>query len=163
MAVEYSITKHTRFFPTKIASGTAGSPHIVNVTLAADKDNGVICSLGNFIELDNYAWAAPKTGDGAFAGKIIAKSARGDFYVEVTSDVNVDNFILYNEPIIPEAGYGRKFGMEENFYNANGDVVRAYGLIKHDIFEISENGFSGTPVVGKTVTANANGKLVVGA
>ena len=41
---------------------------------------------------------------------------------------------------------------ESNFYNANGDIVRAYELYKGDVFELSKEGFTGTPAKGKTVT-----------
>lgn len=44
---------------------------------------------------------------------------------------------------------------ESNFYNANGDIVRGYELYKGDIFELSKEGFEGTPEKGKSVTINS--------
>ena len=50
---------------------------------------------------------------------------------------------------------------ESNFYNANGDIVRAYELYVGDVFEVSSEGFSGTPAKGATVTV-ADKKLTIG-
>ena len=52
--------------------------------------------------------------------------------------------------------------MERNFYNAKGDVVRAYELAKGDVIEVSAEGFDKTPVVKKTVSADATGKFKLG-
>jgi len=49
-----------------------------------------------------------------------------------------------------------------NFYNKAGDVVKAYTLIVGDIFEVSAEAFTGTPVVNKAVSV-ASKKLVVAA
>ena len=48
--------------------------------------------------------------------------------------------------------YTTRMTYESNFYNASGDIVRAYELYKGDIFELSAEGFTGTPVKGKTLT-----------
>lgn len=162
MAISITIGgPHTVAFPTKIRSGNCG--HVLNLTLQQDLDNGAVRGVGDWIELDNYKDAAPASGSGAavFQGVIRGKSARGNWYVEVTADTT--DVWVYQDVIIPEAGYGRKFAKEENFYNAKGDVVRAYTLCKYDIFEVSKEAFVGTPAANKAVTANAAGKLVVGA
>jgi len=39
--------------------------------------------------------------------------------------------------------------------------VRAYGLVKYDRFELSAEGFEGTPEVGKKVNGVSAKKLVV--
>jgi hypothetical protein len=44
--------------------------------------------------------------------------------------------------------------------NKEGDVVKGYSLVKGDIFEMSAEGFQGTPAVGATVSF-ADGKYVV--
>ena len=50
---------------------------------------------------------------------------------------------------------------ESNFYNKKDDIVRAYELYVGDVFAISEEGFTGTPEVGKTVSVAAK-KLKIG-
>ena len=50
---------------------------------------------------------------------------------------------------------------ESNFYNANGDIVRAYELYAGDIFELSEEGIEGSAAKAATVTV-ANKKVTVG-
>ncbi len=159
--IDINITKHVVAFPTKIAAGSAGSPHILNIELQQATEQGAIRGVGEYITLDLYKDTAAPSGDNAFAGKIVEKSARGYWYVQLTKTPK-DTVFIYQDVVIPEAGYGRKFGKEENFYNAKGDVVRGYLLEDYDIFEVSAEAFVGTPVVGKAVTANAAGKLVVG-
>lgn len=161
MAVKYTIGgPYAVCFPTKIRSGNCG--HVLNLTLQQDLENGTIRSAGQWIELDNYKDAAPASGNGAavFQGVIRGKSARGNWYVEVTADTT--DLLVYQEPVIAESNYGKKWVSEKNWINEKGDVVRAYTLCKYDIFEVSAEAFSGTPDSGKTVTANAAGKLVVG-
>lgn len=161
MAVKYTIGgPYAVCFPTKIRSGNCG--HVLNLTLQQDLENGTIRSAGQWIELDNYKDAAPASGAGAavFQGVIREKSARGNWYVEVTADTT--DLLVYQEPVIAESNYGKKWVSEKNWINEEGDVVRAYTLCKYDIFEVSAEAFSGTPSAGKTVTANAAGKLVVG-
>lgn len=161
MAVKYTIGgPYAVCFPTKIRSGNCG--HVLNLTLQQDLENGTIRSAGQWIELDNYKDAAPASGNGAavFQGIIREKSARGNWYVEVTADTT--DLLVYQEPVIAESNYGKKWVSEKNWINEKGDVVRAYTLCKYDIFEVSAEAFSGTPDAGKTVTANAAGKLVVG-
>lgn len=162
MAVKYTIGgPYAVCFPTKIRSGNCG--HVLNLTLQQDLENGTIRSAGQWIELDNYKDAAPASGNGAavFQGVIREKSARGNWYVEVTADTT--DLLVYQEPVIAESNYGKKWVSEKNWINEKGDVVRAYTLCKYDIFEVSAEAFSGPPAAGKTVTANAAGKLVVGA
>ena len=45
--------------------------------------------------------------------------------------------------------------------NKTGDIVRCYGLVKYDRFEVSAEGFNGTPEVGSSITGVANKKLTV--
>ena len=161
MAVKYTIGgPYAVCFPTKIRSGNCG--HVLNLTLQQDLENGTIRSAGQWIELDNYKDAAPASGNGAAVFQVIIreKSARGNWYVEVTADTT--DLLVYQEPVIAESNYGKKWVSEKNWINEKGDVVRAYTLCKYDIFEVSAEAFSGTPDAGKTVTANAAGKLVVG-
>lgn len=164
MAVKYTIAgPYTVCFPTKLRAASCG--HILNLTLQQDLENGTIRSAGDWIELDNYEDAAPASGNGAavFQGVIRGKSARGNYYVEVTADTT--DLLVYQEPVPAETNFTKPFTVESAWINEEGDVVRAYTLCKYDIFEVSKEAFTTTPTaasIGKPVTANANGKLVIG-
>lgn len=156
MAIKFSIDKHAIFFPSKIEKGMAG--HNFNIRITEDRDNGVIRGIGNWVAFDEYQEAdAPQS----FEGIIREKAADGNWYVEVTTPA--DAVVLYTPEIIAEDSYDERFRDLANFYNPEGKTVHGYLLSKFDIFEISDLGFSGTPVAGRTVTADATtGKLVVG-
>ena len=57
------------------------------------------------------------------------------------------------QPFIAEE-WTNKFKDECRWFNAKGDVVRAYELAVGDIFELSEEGFEGIPVAGATVSVS---------
>lgn len=152
--IQYTIAKHIYGFPSKIVSAYGGG-HIYNIKLTADTDNCTLVGRGNWVGFDEYAQAAaPNT----FAGIIRAQAANGNWYIEVTAATEA--LFVYDAPVIAE-DYNKKFSLEENFYNEQGKTVKAYSLIKGDIFEVSALGFNGTPAANKTVTF-ANGKYVVG-
>lgn len=152
--IQYTIAKHIFGFPSKIVSAYGGG-HIYNIRLTADTDNCTLVGRGNWVAFDEYAQAAaPNT----FAGIIRQQAANGNWYIEVTA--NTEALFVYDAPVIAE-DYNKKFSLEENFYNEEGKTVKAYSLIKGDIFEVSALGFNGTPAANKTVTF-ANGKYVVG-
>jgi len=152
MAISYTITPHKVAFPSKVAA-SAGSPHIYNVRLSADHDNGDLIGRGAWVAFDEYAEAAaPNT----FKGVIRGQGTFG-WYVEVTAAT--DALFVFNSPVIAE-DYNKKFSAEKNFYNKTGDTVKAYGLIVGDVYEISADGFTGTPQANKNVTY-ASGKYVV--
>lgn len=156
MAYSISSTKHGQCFPTKVISGVGGG-HIFNIILSTAADNGNIIGRGAWsaTNFDSYAEAAaPNT----FAGLILEKAADGwGWYVEVTAETEA--LLVYNSPIVP-FDTPADFADPANFYNASGDVVKAYSLKKGDIFEVSAECFTGTPVAGKAVTV-ASKKLVV--
>ena len=144
-------TKHAVAGSSKLKATTAG--HIYNIQIAKDMDNGSIVAKGDYVKPDIYK-AKDSTG---FAGVILDQAANGNWYVEVTTPG--DALLVLQVPLIYEE-YTTAMQHESNFYNANGDVVRAYELYAGDIFELSKEGFSGTPAKGKTLTVTSN-KLVV--
>lgn len=156
--VDYSLNAtHAEVFQSKLLAGNGGQ-HIYNLRLSANRDNGVIRGIGNYIAFDEYAEAnAPAT----FAAKIVGKSARGYWYVEVTEDA--DAVLVAEVPIFTSDDV--RFQDMKLWYNKSGETVRAYGLAKHDIFEVSKEAFTTTPTdasIGKAVSANAaSGKLVI--
>ena len=153
-----NVTKHATCFPSKIAA-SAGSPHVFNITLTTAADNGNIIGRGAYRHLDNYAEAACPNG---FAAKIIDQAKNGNWYVEVTAvPSGAEALLVYNSPIIPYES-PRELADESNFYNAAGEVVKAYTLIVGDVFEVSAEAFTGIPVKNKALTV-ASKKLVVAA
>ena len=145
--IRYTIEKHIFGFPTKILAAEGGK-HIYNIQLTKDMDNCTLVGRGDWLGLDLYKQDTVPT----FAGIIREKAANGNWYVEITGDT--DALWVYDSVIIAE-DYNREFQSQANFFNESGKTVKAYGLCKGDIFEISESGFDGTPVAGKTVTYNA--------
>lgn len=133
---------------TRLKATTAG--HIYNIEAAADIDNGCIVGKGEFLRPEVYAEAAASA---EFAGKIIGQAANGNWYVEVTACAEGDCLVL-TVPMIYEA-FVTENQDEANFYNEKGDILRCYELYVGDVFELSEAGFSGAPVVGKAVSVAA--------
>lgn len=131
---------------SKLKATTAG--HIYNILIEQDLDNGSVVAKGDYVKPEVYK-AKDSTG---FAGKIIDVAANGNFYVEVEDPG--DAVLLLQVPMIYEE-YTTAMQHESNFYNANGDIVRGYELYKGDIFELSKEGFEGTPEKGKSVTINS--------
>ena len=152
MAIKYSIEKHAVAFPSKLLAQNGGK-HIYNIELATDTDNGNLVKRGSFIDLDLYEEEAATT----FEGVIQKQAANGNWYVEVVNPG--DSLFVYMQAFIAEE-WTNKFKAESNFYNAAGDVVRGYELAVGDVFEVSAEGFTGTPEAGKTVSV-AGKKLVV--
>lgn len=146
---------HAYCFPTKIAAGNGG--HILNIVLTADADNGsiVTTSAGSYVSFDQYTEEAAPAD---YEAKIVDVAADGNFYVQV---VNPADAILVCEVIDnPYTNYDSRFKDSKLFYNAKGDVVRGYVLQKFDIYELSAEGFEGTPEVGKTVTVSGRKHVV---
>lgn len=153
--IKHAIETHTFANPAKVLAQNYGA-HIYNIQLTADCDNGAIVKRGNWLSLDLYEETAAST----MKGVIRQKATNGNWYVEITENPDHELFV-YQVPMIAEE-YSNAFKKISNFYNAAGDVVRAYDLVVGDIVELSELGFEGTPVAGKAVTV-ANKKFVVAA
>ena len=152
-----STTKHAVCFPSKILAGYGGA-HQYNITLSTAADNGNIIGRGAWASFDNYAEAACPEG---LTAKIVDQAANGNWYVEVTGVPSTGEALLaYNAPIVPYESPA-ELADYANFYNAAGEVVRGYVLTLGDIFEVSAEAFTGTPVKNATLTVSSK-KLVVG-
>ena len=112
--------------------------------------------MSDWKSLDLYKEAAVTT----FEGKIVEKMGNGNFLVLVTDPG--DAVLVYNVPVGAE-DWTNTFKKESNLYNVAGDRVRCYGLHKYDTFEVSAEGFDGTPEVGKSITGVSAKKMTVGA
>ena len=149
-----SYTKHAVAGSTSLAATNAvGGMGIVNIKISADRDNGSILGKGAYVSPEFYAEAEAT----AFAGTIVDKAANGNWYVEVTEADNA--YLLLQVPLIYEETTTR-MQHESNFYNAANDICRCYPLVKGDVFELSAEGFKGTPVKGATVGLDATTKRV---
>ena len=153
MSIFYEIQKHATANPSNILAAEGGA-HMYSVQLGTDTDNGNLIGIGEWIGLDLFEEAEATT----FTGKIVEKMANGNFLVLVENPG--DAYFVYQVPVGAEE-WTNKWKAEKNLYNVAGDVVRVYGLVKHDRFEVSAEGFEGTPEVGKAVTGVSNKKMVV--
>ena len=116
-------TAHVVAESSRLKATTAG--HIYDLEMIEDTDNGTIVALGAHVEGQVYKAKAYAEGDKPY-------------------------FIL-----TPALAYNGKkaWSDEKYFYNAKGEIARAYELHVDDIFTISEDAFIGTPAVGKFVNA----------
>lgn len=102
-----------------------GAGHIYDLEMITDTDNGTIVALGAHVEGQLYKAKAFATGDKP--------------YLVLTPP------LAYN---------GKKAWSDEKyFYNAKGEIARAYELYVDDMYTLSEDAFTGTPAVGKFVDA----------
>ena len=100
--------------------------HIYDLEMIEDTDNGTIVAIGEHVEGQVYKAKAYAEGDKPY-------------------------FILTP----PLAYNGKKAWSDEKyFYNAKGEIARAYELCVDDIYTVSANAFIGTPAVGKFVNAS---------
>jgi hypothetical protein len=102
-----------------------GAGHIYDLEMIEDTDNGKIVAIGAHVEGQLYKAKAYATGDKP--------------YLVLTPP------LAYN---------GKKAWSDEKyFYNAEGEVARAYELYVDDIYTVSKAAFTGKPEVGKFVNA----------
>lgn len=154
-----SMSKHCVAGSTRLKATTAG--HIFDVRANADLDNGVLVArdeleAGQDASGQVYTMKA-STG---FSGKVIAKAANGAYYVEVVEPG--DALFVLTVPHI-YADYTTALKADSTFYNAKGDVMRAYELYVGDVFEVSVEGFTTEPSVGNTVSADGSTYKLVAA
>jgi hypothetical protein len=116
-------TAHVVAESSRLKATTAG--HIYDLEMIEDTDNGTIVALGAHVEGQLY--------------KAAAYAAEAKPYLVLTPP------LAYN---------GKKAWSDEKyFYNAKGEVARAYELHVDDMYTLSEDAFTGTPAVGKYVDA----------
>lgn len=153
MAIKFSIDKHHVVFPTKILAGNGGA-HIYNVVVDEDTDNGTIVGKGAYVSFDQYKAATAPT---QYEAVITEKAADGNWYVEVVNPA--DALLIYEVEVIAE-NYDSRFTDIANFYNEAGKTVKAYALVKGDVYELSEDAFDKTPAVGAKITVNGQKHIV---
>lgn len=153
MAIKYTIEKHASCFPSLMLAQNGGK-HIYSVQLDKDTDNGSIVAKGDW-KGQQYYGVKDSTG---VEGIVLEQAANGNWYVEITAAG--DGLLIYQVPLIEEQ-WTKEFQKEGNFYNLNGDIVRAYELAAGDIIECSAECFDKTPSAKKKLTVE-NRKFKLG-
>lgn len=116
-------TAHVVAESSRLKATTAG--HIYDLEMIEDTDNGSIVAIGALSDL----------GVQVFKAKAYAAGEKP--YLVLTPP------LAYN---------GKKAWSDEKyFYNAQGEVARAYELHVGDIYTVSADAFTGSPAVGKYV------------
>ena len=116
-------TAHVVAECSRLKATTAG--HIYDLEMIEDTDNGSIVAIGALSDL----------GVQVFKAKAYAAGEKP--YLVLTPP------LAYN---------GKKAWSDEKyFYNAQGEVARAYELHVGDIYTVSADAFTGSPAVGKYV------------
>lgn len=154
MHIQYTLGGHATALPSDVLAGGTYGGHMFHIELDSDADNGNLVAVGDWKSLDLFSEGTVTT----FTGKIVEKMADGNYLVLVTDPG--DAVLVYNIPVAAE-DWTNSWKKESNLYNKAGDVVRCYGLTKYDRFEVSAEGFSGTPEVGKEITGVTDKKMVV--
>ena len=144
--VKHAVAGSTRLTATKGFGGHGP----IDIKISKDLDNGSIIGKGANLGGQVYAMATPTT----LTGKILhEKAANGNFYVEVATAANA--YLVLTTPTT-YYDWTTPMSAESTFYNANGDVVRAYPLFPGDVFELSAEGFDGTPAVDATISVDTS-------
>lgn len=116
-------TAHVVAESSRLKATTAG--HIYDLEMIEDTDNGTIVAVGAHVE--------------------------GQLFKAKTYAAGDKPYLILTPPL---AYNGKKIWSDEKyFYNATGEIARAYELYAGDIYTVSANAFTGTPAVGKFVDA----------
>lgn len=156
MAIDIRKGTHMSSFPTLVSAMMNTYKRVYNITLTADTDNGSLATRGDYISFDNYAQGPVTAGD--VTVRINELGADGRWICEVMELPENEILYLYNSPVSEYAE--RDLQDESLFYNEKDDVVQGAPLLIGDLFSVSNEGFTGTPVAGATAEYN-NGKYVI--
>ena len=116
-------TAHVVAESSRLKATTTG--HIYDLEMIEDTDNGTIIAVGAHVE--------------------------GQVFKAKTYAAGDKPYLVLTPPL---AYNGKKAWSDEKyFYNARGEIARAYELHKDDIFTVSADAFTGSPEVGKYVDA----------
>ena len=114
-------TPHVVAESSRLKATTTG--HIYDLKMTENTDNGTIVAIGDHVE--------------------------GQVFKAKTYAAGDTPYLVLTPPL---AYNGKKAWSDEKyFYNANGEIARAYELHKDDIFTVSADAFTGSPAVGKYV------------
>ena len=123
---------------TNILSSNFGGGHIYSIAISEDMDNGLLVARADYAaeEYEDEVWN-------------MKEYAAGD-----------EALLLLNPPLLPLTEL-RGYAIEERFYNAEGDRVRAYTLRLGDRITMSEDAFDKAPAAKQFVTFDSAAKQYV--
>lgn len=154
MSIKLDFGKHGTGYPADLVAQKYGD-HTPGVVFTADRDNGTLTGIGDWIDMDSFKAA----NVGTFTGEIVAKAVDGMWLVLVRTAENAA--FVYQKPLSPYTSPAEAM-KESAMYNAAGSIVRTYMLKPLDRFETSTENFDGTPKVGAKITGvTADGKLTI--
>ena len=138
MAQDIINANHIVCESTNILSSNFGGGHIYSIAISEDMDNGLLVARADYVdaEYEDEVWN-------------MKKYAAGD-----------EALLLLNPPLLPLTEL-RGYAIEERFYNAKGDRVRAYTLRLGDRITMSEDAFDKAPAAKQYVTYDAAAKQYV--
>lgn len=138
MAQDIINANHIVCESTNILSTNFGGGHIYSIAVSEDMDNGLLVARADYVaeEYEDEVWN-------------MKEYAAGD-----------EALLLLNPPLLPLTEL-RGYAIEERFYNAAGDRVRAYTLRVGDRITLSENAFDTVPAAKQYVTYDAEAKQYV--
>lgn len=136
MAQELDIkVTHVVAESTNLLSTYQGGGHIYSVVNEADMDNGMLVARAEYAadEYEDEVWNTKQY-------------AAGD-----------EALLILTPPLLPMVDI-KGYTTEDKFYNAAGEICRAYTLHVGDRFSVSEKAFDTAPDVKKYVTFDAVAK-----
>ena len=138
MAQDIINANHIVCESTNILSSNFGGGHIYSIAVSEDMDNGLLVARADYVaeEYEDEVWN-------------MKEYAAGD-----------EPLLLLNPPLLPLTEL-RGYAIEERFYNAKGDRVRAYTLRLGDRITMSEDAFETAPAAKQFVTFDADAKKYV--
>jgi hypothetical protein len=138
MAQDIINANHIVCESTNILSSNFGGGHIYSIAISEDMDNGLLVARAEYAdsEYEDEVWN-------------MKEYAAGD-----------EALLLLNPPLLPLTEL-RGYAIEERFYNAKGDRVRAYTLRLGDRITMSEDAFDTAPAAKQYVTFDAAAKQYV--
>ncbi len=138
MAQDIINANHIVCESTNILSTNFGGGHIYSIAVSEDMDNGLLVSRADYAndEYEDEVWN-------------MKEYAAGD-----------EPLLLLNPPLLPMTEL-KGYSTEDRFYNAAGDIVRAYTLRVGDRITLSEVAFDKAPKAKQYVTFDASAKQYV--
>ena len=138
MAQDIINANHIVCESTNILSSNFGGGHMYSIAISEDMDNGLLVARADYVdaEYEDEVWN-------------MKTYAAGD-----------EPLLLLNPPLLPLTEL-RGYAIEERFYNAEGDRVRAYTLHLGDRITMSEHAFDTAPKAKQYVTFDADAKQYV--
>ena len=127
-----------------------GTGHILSVEMDENRDNGSLVAIDAYKGGEYYG---VKPFDGTLNAKVIEVVYNSNLtMVRFELQEDCEAYFIHNPETMPN-DFLKSYTERHCFYNAKGDRVRAYPMVKHDVFTVSVDAFGGVvPTVGQSVT-----------